>query len=56
MWNNVSFEHVHTAFYAHMNSSRVSGCHDVWVIRIYARCHDVLRLSVWSDGRIEIES
>ena len=33
MWNNVSFEHVHIVFYVHMNSSRVIGCHDVWVIR-----------------------
>ena len=56
MWNNVSFEHVHTVVYVHMNSSRVSGCHDVCVIRIYAQCHDVLRQSVWSDGQIEIES
>ena len=51
-----SFEHVHTVFYVHMNSSRVQGRHDVWVIRIYAQCHDVLRPSVWSDDQIEIES
>ena len=51
-----SFEHVHIVFYVHMNSSRVQGRHDVWVIRIYAQCHDVLRPSVWSDDQIEIES
>ena len=51
-----SFEHVHIVFYVHMNSSRVRGRHDVWVIRIYAQCHDVLRPSVWSDDQIEIES
>ena len=56
MWNKVSFGHVHIVFYVHMNSSRVTGWHDVWVIRIYARCHDVLRPTVWSDGQIEIES
>ena len=48
-----SFEHVHIVFYVHMNSSRVHGCYDVWVIRIYAQCHDVLRPSVWSDDQIE---
>ena len=56
MWNNVSFEHVYIVFYVHMNSSRVTGCHDVWVIRIYAQCHDVLRPSVWSDDQNEVES
>ena len=51
-----SFEHVHIVFYVHMNSSRVQGCHDVWVIRIYARFHEILRPSVWSDEQIVIES
>ena len=51
-----SFEHVYIVFYVLMNSSRVHGRHDVWVIRIYAQCHDVLRPSVWSDDQIEIES
>ena len=41
-----SFEHVHIVFYVHMNSSRVHGCYDVWVIRIYAQCHDVLLCGV----------
>ena len=51
-----SFERVYIVFYVHMNSSGVHGRHDVWVIRIYAQCHDVLRLSLWSDDQTKIES
>ena len=51
-----SFEHVHSVFHVHTNSSRAPGRHDVWVIRIYPQCHDVLRLTVWSDDQLEIES
>ena len=34
----------------------VHGRHDVWVIRVYAQCLTFLRLSLWSEDQIEIES
>ena len=52
----VSSEHVYIVFYVHINSSGVHGRHDVLGDSNLCSMSDILRLSLWSEDQIEVES